>query len=359
VLRHDPASVAAAYWMRRSAVTRLHAEYERKCAADPAVVRVPVGRVFHVAPSNVDTLFMYSWVLAFLCGNANVVRVSREQTPVVAAMLRVITALGRENAELHDGNRFVTYEHDSEVTAALSAWCSHRIIWGGDETIAALRPLGLNPHASERLFGSKFSYSVVHAARYMAAPSEERARLAGAFFNDIFWFDQMACSSPHVVFWVGDEAAADRAVADFDIALQAEVERRAYAPVASAAVRRLVYAFGLAAGSDVRVHLEHPGFVGVRVRDARGLDRQTCGGGLIRHVGLDHLADLEAFATEADQTVTQYGFERDELRALAVRIGARGVDRIVPVGDALAFSVIWDGHDLLEDLVRKVTVQVP
>ena len=124
----------------------------------------------------------------------------------------------------------------------------------------------------------------------------------------------------------------------------------------SAAVRRMVYAFGLAADADVRVHLEHPGFVAIRVQDARILDKDTCGGGLIRHARLDRLEELDGFATEADQTVTHFGLSRDELLKMAARLGMRGVDRIVPVGQALAFDVIWDGHDLLEDLVRKVTV---
>ena len=357
VLRRDPASVAAAYWIRRAAVARLEEVFRAKQAAEPGVVRVPVGRVLHLSPSNVDTLFVYPWVLSFLCGNANVVRVSRERTPVVEAMLRALDAVSLERPELARGNRFVTYEHDADVTAALSRWCSHRIIWGGDETVAALRPLELNPHASERVFGSKFSYAVIDAAGYLAADEAERTKLAGAFWNDLFWFDQMACSSPHVVFWVGEASGSERAVDDFERRLELEVERRGWAPDASASVGRLNFAFRLAATSDVRVHLEHRGFVGIRVRDARAVDKQICGGGLIRHARLERLEDLGDFAGEADQTVTHFGFDRDRLEALAARVGARGVDRIVPVGEALSFGVVWDGFDLLDDLTRRVAVR--
>ena len=78
VLRQDPASVAVAYWLRRGQLARLADEQARRAAAEPDVVRVPVGRVLHLAPSNVDTLFIYSWALAYLCGNASVVRLSQE-----------------------------------------------------------------------------------------------------------------------------------------------------------------------------------------------------------------------------------------------------------------------------------------
>ena len=358
-LRRDPASVAVGYWMRPAAVKTLKAAFERRQAADPARVRVPVGRVFHVAPSNVDTLFVYSWVLSYLCGNANVVRVSQEPTPAVQAMLRVISDVAEEHPDLAASNRFVTYEHDDQVTASLSAWCTHRILWGGNETIAALRPLPLNPHASERVFGSKFSYAVVNLERYSRAKEDERERLAGAFFNDLFWFDQMACSSPHVVFWVGGEPGWQEAIGQFEDRLQAEVERRSYAPSAANSVHRLVHAFGVAAGTDVRVGLEHPGFVGIRVLDAGAVDKRICGGGLIRHARIDDLGQLEAFASDEDQTVTYFGFDRDALVGLASVIGARGVDRIVPIGEALSFEVAWDGFDLIDDLTRGVSVHLP
>lgn len=357
-LRRDPASVAAGYWMRPAAVSLLRAAFERRQAADPSVVRVPVGRVFHVAPSNVDTLFVYSWVLAYLCGNANVVRVSQNPTEAVQAMLRVIGAAAVEHPELAASNRFVTYEHDDEVTAALSDWCTHRIVWGGNETVAAIRTLPLNPHASERVFGSKFSYAVVAQDRYIAVKAEERKRLASAFFNDLFWFHQMACSSPHIVFWVGPEPGWQGAVAEFETRLQEEVERRHYQPSASNSVHRLVHAFGVAADGDVRVGLEHPGFISIRVPDARTLDKRICGGGLIRHARIDDLAELETFVSDGDQTVTHFGFDRDALTRLAARIGAGGADRIVPIGDALSFQVVWDGFDLIDDLTRRVTVQV-
>jgi hypothetical protein len=357
LLRQDAASSAVAFWMRRAQVARLEAEWERRVQADPGVIRVPVGRVLHLAPANVDTLFLYSWALSFLCGNANVVRLSQERDPLVEAMLQAIRDLAASHRELRESNRFVTYAHDAGATTVLSAWCSHRVIWGGNDTVAAVRPLSLNPHASERVFGSKFSYSVIAAAGYLAAGTDARARIAQGFFNDLFWFDQMACSSPHLLFWVGDEPAVVAAIEAFERDLQGEADRRGFVPSASTAVHRRAFAFGLAMDADVEVSLVHRGFVGVRVRDPRGLAREICGGGLLRHYRLDRLEDLYGFAEEGDQTVTHFGFERDQLVALAAQLGVRGVDRVVPVGEALAFEIVWDGFDLLDDFTRRVRVR--
>jgi hypothetical protein len=357
LLRQDPASVSVAYWLRRAQLTRLADEHARRAAAELDVLRVPVGRVLHMAPSNVDTLFIYSWALAYLCGNANVVRLSQESGVVVEALLRVIGAVAAEDVELRTWNRFVTYGHDDAITTALSAWCAHRVIWGGDETVAAIRPLPLPSHASERVFGSKYSFSVIDAARWSTAPEDVRAQVASGFFNDLFWFDQMACSSPQVVFWIGTPELAEAAAGDFERILQSEVDRRRFVPPVSSAVHRRAYAFGLAATSDVRVVLEHPGFVGVHLRDRSVLDKQICGGGLLRHVPASGLSEVVEFVDESDQTLTHWGLDGESLRELASAVGMRGLDRLVPIGEALAFDVVWDGFHLIDDVLRRVRVR--
>jgi hypothetical protein len=357
LLRRDPASVAVAYWLRRGHLARLAEQYTRRSATDPDLVRVPVGRVLHLAPSNVDTLFLYSWALAYLCGNASVVRLSQESGVVVNALLRVIGSVAAKDPELSASNRFVTYGHDEAITTALSAWCSHRVIWGGDETVAAIRPLALPSWASERVFGSKYSFAVIDAAAYRNAMDDERARLASKFFNDLFWFDQMACSSPQVIFWVGEPEAAQAGAREFEVALQAEVTRRRFGPPVSSAVHRRSYAFGLAASTDVRVVLEHPGFVGVHLRGWPALDKEVCGGGLIRHLPVRALSEVLAFIGDGDQTLTHWGLSREALIEFAAAAGARGLDRLVPIGEALAFDVVWDGFNLLDDMVRHVRVR--
>jgi acyl-CoA reductase LuxC len=354
VLRQDPASVSVAYWLRRAQVARLAEEHGRRAAMEPDVLRVPVGRVLHMAPSNVDTLFLYSWALAYLCGNASVVRLSQEQGIIVTALLRLIDSVAAQDGELLASNRFVTYGHDDAVTTALSEWCAHRIIWGGDEAVAAIRPLPLPAHASERVFGSKYSFAVIDAARYREAPEGERAGVASGFFNDLFWFDQMACSSPHVVFWIGASEVAELAAHDFERALQAEVERRHFKATVPSAVHRRAYAFGMAASADMQVVLEHPGFVGVHLRDQTALDKDVCGGGLFRHVPVARLSDVLGFIDEGDQTLTHWGIDKVALRNFAADAGARGLDRVVPIGEALAFDVVWDGFHLIDDMLRRV-----
>jgi hypothetical protein len=357
-LRADAASVALGYWLRRASIDQLAAAFERRREAAPDTVLVPAGRVFHVAPGNVDTVFVYSWALSYLCGNRNVVRVSGRQSAVLSRLLTVLAGLMQDDAELVSGNRFVTYEHDQTISATLSLWATQRVLWGGDETISLLRALPLNPHGSERTFASKFSYCVMSTAAYVEAGVETIDRLAAGFFNDIFWFDQMACSSPHLVVWIGPPEQMDRAVDRFHQALAREIERRSYRGPTSSAVHRLNFVFDLACETDLRADLGQKEFLAVRLPDGAAPRKEICGAGLLTHVRVDRLAQIAELSEQRDQTITHFGLSRAELLELAQQAGARGVDRLVPVGEALAFDVIWDGYDLIEDFLRRVTVRL-
>ena len=357
VLRADAASVALGYWLRRANVDSLAENFERRQRAAPDTVFVPAGRVFHVAPGNVDTVFVYSWALSYLCGNQNVVRVSSSQNDLQSRLLALLSQLMRDDAELAAGNRFCTYEHDERINEALSLWSTHRVLWGGDETVTQLRAVPLSPHASERVFGSKFSYGVISMAAYLTASADTVDRLAAGFFNDIFWFDQMACSSPHLLIWIGSVEQLDPALDRFHRALAKEIERRRYRGAASSAMHRLNFVFNRACEVDLRADLNHAEFLAVRLPDGPVWSKEICGAGLFAHRRADHLLQVAELGGQGDQTVTHFGFSREDLRELARKAGAKGVDRFVPVGEALTFDPVWDGYDLIGDFLRHVIVR--
>ncbi len=63
------------------------------------------------------------------------------------------------------------------------------------------------------------------------------------------------------------------------------------------------------------------------------------------------------FVDEGDQSLTHWGLNADAVRELARAAGARGLDRVVPIGEALAFDVVWDGFHLIDDMLRRVRVR--
>ena len=72
------------------------------------------------------------------------------------------------------------------------------------------------------------------------------------------------------------------------------------------------------------------------LNDLAGFDRTHPGAGLFFEARVDALADLVAFVSRKDQTLTAHGFSGEELTAFARSLQGRGIDRIVQFGDALS-----------------------
>jgi hypothetical protein len=346
-----PELASLAFWMRKAELLRLRSEFAK--LARPDTVAVPRGLVFHIPPGNVDTIFIYSWLLAALTGNRNVIRMSSRRAPQSDILLRLWReSLAQAAPELAQSTVVVSYAHSDEVTRALSLVCDVRVIWGGDQTVTAVRTAPLAPHARELTFTDRASLAVLHAGRYSELDEAGRAKLADRFFNDAYWFDQMACSSPRLVVWVGAAGAAARADAAFWDALAACIGRKGFASPAAVHMRKLVFACQAVVDLPVSRYRRDPEAAILHLDNLAPLPREHSGGGLFFTARVDDLNDVVPALQRHYQTLTHFGFDNAELRGLAVRFCGRAIDRMVPVGQALQFNRFWDGYDLLHEFCR-------
>jgi hypothetical protein len=352
-----PELQALAFWMRKGEVARLRDEFMPATAPD--TIRAPRGLVFHVPPVNVDTMFIYSWLMSALAGNRNIVRLSTRSTPQTDVLCRVFNATldTAAGGGLRENTVMLRYGHEREITEAISAAADVRILWGGDSTINSLRSYPLPPHATELTFPDRYSFAVLHSSRYLEAPPERREKLAGEFFNDTFWFDQMACSSPRLLVWLGEPREVEIAGGDFIARLQAQIERRRYQPQPQTRLNRFAFACRAILDDRASHYQDSPQVTILRADEFRELPREHCGGGLLFQYRISALDELIPFVERRDQTMTYFGFEPVELRAFATRLNGRGVDRIVPTGQALTFNRFWDGYDLLQELTRCIHIR--
>jgi hypothetical protein len=349
---------ALAFWMRRSHLASLKGQFE--ALRVPGTVRLPRGIVFHMPPANVDTIFMYSWVLAALSGNQNVVRLPRLReaaTTVMCATLNEVLATA-EFGRLVPAVAVVGYGHEAAITAALSAHADVRVVWGGDATVRRIREIPLPPRSVELTFADRYSLAAINARAYLETDTQKRGQLVEDFVTDTFPFDQGACSSPQLVVWCGSAEEVESASDAFFAQVADAARRRGYIVDAGTAVAQTLAAASLAADHTVRrcrrfgrelmvVEIEGPGEI----------DRNHVGGGFLLSLRLGALAELVPFLTRADQTITQFGFDEGELFDFAGRAAAiGGIDRIVAFGQALTFDRFWDGYDLLDAFTRTVRV---
>ncbi len=358
-IRAWPELAALGHWFRRARLQSLGANLQ----ADPAQVLRGRGLAFHLAPANVDSVSMYSWLVSLLAGNCNWVRVSQKDSLQLDFVIDVLRAVLEEDVGVCVRGRIVvlTYAHDESVTRLVSEAAMLRVVWGGDASVRAIRAIQLRPTASEVCFPDRFSAAALRADALLALDDAGWCRLGGDFFNDAFWFAQQACSSPRLLTWVGSEEACAAARWRFWLAVEQELAKRQPENSPAMVMARLGAAFELAAAQAARpVDAAELGHYPMRVTIERPLDRLMrdthCGNGLFLEQRLDSLEQLAPQMTDKEQTLSVFGFDRAELLAFVDRLPPRAVDRIVTIGSALTFDPVWDGADLFTVFTRRITL---
>lgn len=345
-MRHLPEVVALGFWLRKANVKKMQANFDRMHQGE--IVRAR-GLSFHIAPSNVDTIFVYSWMLSLLTGNKNVIRISSKAE--VNDVMSVILDELPKHKQIASRTLICTYSHEEQATAILSAICHTRIIWGGDETVQAIRQVPLAPLANELAFPDRFSLAVFNSEAVANLDEEDLEQLVEKFYNDVFWFDQMACSSPRLVVWQG------KSVTKFWTRFEQKIQQKQYELLAATQVLKYTTSMHLAAEQYVEKVAPTTYFSRVQLTDVPAdVREQHCGGGLFYEYKVETLEQLADVIIDKDQTIAYFGFEKAQLTKLAEGIPTRGIDRIVPIGSALNFDGVWDGQNFLTSFTREVVI---
>ena len=348
-----PEVQALAFFLRLSSLKKIRDQW---LATVPQGCRsVGRGRVFHIAPANVEVMFVYSWVLSMLCGNANIVRVPSKSSPIMDTLCECLSATLQARPGLRDSQIGVQYEAALEPTQALSEIAHARVIWGGDDTVTSIRAIPSPAGLKDISFPNRFSWCALNAFAVRNLSDNALYELVTHFYNDSYLFDQRACSSPQIIAWVGETAVCDGAYARFMPKLQEILNKRGYHSDPSHTMEKLTMASVASLwATNSRLDRHSPELMSLCAPYNAQMRAYHCGGGFFYTVTLASLTELSDFAAANDQTLSHFGFSYDELTAALEAIQGRGFDRFVPVGQALAFEPIWDGMNLLSEFTRLV-----
>lgn len=353
-MRNMPEVVALGYWLRRANISEMKTAWEAEITDKIVKSR---GTVFHIAPSNVDTIFVYSWMLSLLAGNRNVIRVSSKEqgNDLLEAILEELANSAFQ--KIANQTIICTYGHEENATEILSGLCHTRVIWGGDATIQKIRETSLAPMANELAFPDRFSLAALSAEQVNQLNDEDLTKLLEQFYNDVFWFDQMACSSPRLVTWAGEKDEIVSAKLRFWSTFEKMVQSKEYELMAATQVLKYTTSLWLAADDEVDTVRNEQYFSRIQLTQVPSEARERhCGGGLFFEYDVERLADLAEVIIDKDQTLAYFGFNRSDLLIFTGGIETRGMDRIVPIGQALNFDGVWDGQSFLRSFTREVVI---
>lgn len=342
-----PDVVTFAFFCRRGNLLKLKEQYAS------ANIRLGRGMIFHIAPSNVPVNFAYTFVAGLLAGNTNVVRVSQKQFPQVDIIIKHMHACSTQRVAV------VRYPHESNANEVFSEVCDVRVIWGGDGTIAELRKNALAPRAFDICFADRYSLAAINSDTIISENcilnSENLKQFAERFYNDTYLFDQNACSAPHLVVWIGSHVEEAKQL--FWGAVQQVVEQK-YQFQEVIAVDKLTALYKQScAMPTTEEHTKNNLLRRVEIAELPiDIDSFRCAGGYFTEYTASSLEEIAPIVNNKYQTLAYFGFENQELKDFVLRNRLIGIDRIVPFGETTAFSLTWDGMNLIERMSRIVDI---
>lgn len=354
-IRNYPDVATFAFYCRKANVNGI-----KKSILTKSDIRIGRGILFHITPGNVPVNFAYSLFAGLVTGNINIVRLPSKdfaQVIIIVNAIKSVLSNERYNSIFSKRIFLVRYDRDSNATAFFSALCDVRIIWGGDKTINEIRKSQIPPKSTEVTFSDRYSIAVINAKNY--CNYHDKAKIALGFYNDTYLFDQNACTSPNTIYWLGSINQVEHAKREFWDILQHTLQEKQFEMQPILAVDKLTtfYTQAIFYG-DIQMEPNLTNEIW-RIKNGsvqRDIDLFKCSSGYFNEVIISSLDELIPVINRKFQTIGYLGFTKEELENWVKRSKPLGIDRIVPIGRTMDFSLNWDGMDLVSSFSRRIEV---
>lgn len=352
--------VALGFWLRKSNIQNLIIENSLLNQHSFSKIS-PIGKVLHVCPANVDTMFVYSMSISLLIGNKNILRISnRMQADHIKKIFLIINDLISENefSIFSEYINIISYEHNDEVSNYLSSSVNARVIWGGDQTIQVFKKFHTQPRTKDLVFSDRVSMLCINSDSYLKLNKKDANYVAKLFFNDAYTFDQMGCSSPQTIYFVGNDSTSKDCLNRFQFDLTEFIPTKYHSDLNSLASLKLNRIIDDLLDDVIKKQQGNNYIKFLELNDnVDDANLHGCGGGYFYYRFVNSLDQIISFQNVKVQTVSHWGFTVEQLDDLQKLSNCEGLDRIVPMGEALNFHYIWDGYNLFEELSRKVFIK--
>jgi hypothetical protein len=351
--KKHPDVATFAFFCRKANLSKLKANH-----CSPSEIRIGKGIAFHVAPSNVPVNFAYTLITGLLAGNINIVKIPSKHFEQIDIIINAInkTLTKAEFNEIKERIFIIKYNTDSDVTSIISKICDLRIIWGGNETVSNIKNIITNPKSLDISFPDRYSISLIDAKSYLGL--ENKLRLSELFFNDTYLFDQNACTAPHSIFWVGNDEDIKRSKTIFWDLLEKTIIEKQYNLNDISTIDKLV-TFYSQSMDEVPISKINKNNLIWRVNNKEfnsKVDNFRCASGYFNEFNINHINELKNIIKKNYQTLSYYGIRKNDLINFFKINKPLGIDRVVPIGNTLDFSLNWDGYDLINQMSRIIEI---
>ncbi len=350
-IKEYPDLKSLSFWCRKRNIQKF------KNAEKDLSFKIGLGLAFHITPSNIPTNFAYSLIFGLLSGNSNIIKVPTKKFKQIDIICKILRDLLLKFTFLKGKITILRYQDNEKFTSELSYLCNARVIWGGDKTINSVRNHKIQERAVELSFADRYSFCIMSSNKVIQMSNFEINNLIQKFYNDTFAVDQNACSSPHLIVWIGKKSK--------------ELEKKFWQKLYKFA--KLKYNLQLFSSIEkftntCKYIIEQDNIKSIQnfenlihkieIKNLK-TDNHLMRGkwGLFFEFYSKNLNNIKNIINNKYQTLTYYGVNKEELKKLLFKNKVKGVDRIVPVGQSLDISLNWDGYNIISSLTRTIEVR--
>lgn len=314
----------------------------------------PVGLVAHWPAANVQILPLLSGLCALLGGNVSLVRVPPSFLEPVQYLLESLR-LVHGGEKIGRRFRFVTFNSGRlDLHEAMARSSDGAMIWGGKEAVTSIRALPFPYWTRFMVFGPRVSVAALDRGAWTEPDALSRWCLRLA--RDVWQFDQMACSSPQILFV--ERNASDDLTPLLDAMAAAFKEENRVHPrldIKASLTSAIVRARATALFDNINnqaIFPETPDWT-ILIHSSLSFP-EPVQGKTLHVVPVDDLRMIISLLDGNVQTLG-LGVTKPQLESeLAELAGRQGVDRIVRLGTMHVFDSPWDGNNLILPMIRKV-----
>ena len=320
----------------------------------------PRGIIYHVPSSNISLMPLYSWLPSFITGNSNLIRLStHSKSDKFREIISLIDTILGPKEEVRQ--IFFEDKKDNINSYKASLACKIRILWGHSETIKNIKNTQLSNCSLDIAFQTRYSASLIQCNEFLKMDANKLKKLAKSLINDSLNLSFNACSSPHIIYFIGKKneytkvknlllsiLKSDKSKSNSDLGIVTtenifKIQNDLITKKRKNTFKNLIF------GRPI-IDVLSSEFVGLDLNILKNTSL---------FVNFSSINELKSCWRSEIQTLT-YMENTDEsiLENMRNDLQGRGPDRFVPIGNALKFDIIWDGINFFETLTRASVINV-
>lgn len=338
-----------AFWCRRKNINLLKKKY---LFNNNSIGR---GIALHIPPSNVPMSLAFTMSLGLLSGCENIIRLPEKKWPQIEILLSIIKKLIllKKYSSLRRSLCFIKYKKDDLTSTYLSKISDVRLIWGGNKTVEKFKEYQTKIKNVDLYFPNKISGCLINANHLKKLNEFNFNNLIYKFFNDSYIMDQKGCSSPKIIFWYGSNK---KVIEKFYQNLKRIIKSNYNSDFYNTSDKNYLLST-LAINTKLKIKTNFNdnclNVIEINKTPEKNLYSYLTYG-IFFSIKLKNLNHMKEFIDSDFQTLTYYGFKKKDLIEFFIKNRFKGIDRVVPIGNAFEMDFIWDGYDIIKQMSRVI-----